>query len=133
MWGAMLATVAIRSLPAPARSAAVAARIAVPGSSGDPATTSTRPRPSLSASSEGCGSGHARSRSGVTTGGTGRSDGPSLRCWCLDIRLGRDRCALVDERHDGVVAPEDELAALAPVRVKRVLGDRAVGDLVHPV
>src|SRR5215213_6458202 len=119
----MLATVAIRSLPAPARNAAVAARIAVPGSSGDPATTSTRPRPSLSASSDGCGSGQARSRPGVTTGGCGRSDGSSLRCGCFNIRLGRDRRALVEERHDGVVAAEDELAALAPVRIKRVLGD----------
>ena len=59
--GAMLSSVATVILPAPARSAAIAASIAVPGISTLPAITRIAPRSSLSASPPGSGSGQPRS------------------------------------------------------------------------
>ena len=59
---ATLRPVAMVSLPAPARRAAVAARITAPGISREPPRTSTWPRSSLSASFEGMGTGQLRSR-----------------------------------------------------------------------
>ena len=67
---AMLQQVAIRSLPAPARSAAVAASSAAPGVSGPPPTMSTRPRCSLSAASSGRGSAQRSNSAGSTSIGT---------------------------------------------------------------
>jgi len=60
------AQVAICTLPAPARRAAVPARMTVPGMVGAPPTISTRPRAFLSPLSSGSGSGQPRSNSGVT-------------------------------------------------------------------
>src|SRR5215213_10770945 len=126
----MLRQVAICSLPAPARRAAVAARMTAPGISGAPPTTSTRPRSSLSPSSSGCGSGQSRSNPAVMLRGrlaTGPESGlrppPRPLAFALplrlllrgdgDIRFRCDLSALLFERRDKVEVAERQLTALA--------------------
>jgi hypothetical protein len=140
---AMLRVVQMRSLPAPARNAAVAASMIAPGISGAPPTTSTRPRSSLSPSSSGCGSGHPRKKAGVMTRGLG------VEVWGLeDLRLlcppflfrgdrgiwfGCDLLACLFERRDEVEETQREFAAPPQVSIELVRGDGAVGDLVRVI